>query len=206
MEPLIALLLGLSTGVFITWFPGMLNLQAVATSVRLGRSEAYRFSLGMSIVIGAQTMLAVGFADLLNRPGVLATLRIWAVPLLTFLAVGFTVKGFRARAARRADRELSYTGTPFWRGLMLGSMNVLNIPFIFAIAGFLMAAGYLSRGFTPRMVFVPGVAAGALLVFFAYARLADWISRHANYLTRNINFLLGGLLAMLALVQAARVY
>lgn len=206
MEILTALIVGLATGVFITWFPGMLNMQAVATSVRVGRSKAYQFSTGMAVIIGAQAAIAVLFADLIgSHPGLMPALKQWAVPILFVLAIGFTVKGFRARAARKARREIAYTGTPFWRGIMMSTMNVLNIPFIFAIAGFLMAGGWLSRGYYPRLFFVPGTALGAWSIFLGYARLGDWIDRNAGFLTRNINFFLGGLLVVLAVVQGVRV-
>lgn len=206
MELITALIVGLATGVFITWFPGMLNMQAVATSVRAGRSKAYQFSTGMAVTIGGQTAVAVMFADLISsHPDFMSGLKRWAVPILAALALGFAVKGFRARAARKAHKERPYTGTPFWRGFMLSFMNVLNIPFIFAIAGFLMAGGWLSRAYYPRLLFVPGTALGALLIFLLYARLGKWIERHAAYFTRNINFFLAGLLALLMVVQFWRV-
>ena len=207
MEILTGFLTGFATGVFITWFPGMLNMQAVATAVRVGRRRAYLFSTGLAVVIGAQTTLAVLFADVLTRnPQTIASIKSWAIPMLLILAVVFTWKGFRARAARKADVERPYKGGPFWRGMMMSAANVLNIPFVFALAGWMVADGYLSREFPPRLFFVPGTALGALLVFFLYARLADWISRNAAYFTRNINFFLGGFFVLLAVVQAVRVW
>jgi threonine/homoserine/homoserine lactone efflux protein len=203
VEILNGFLVGLGTGVFITWFPGMLNMQAVATSVRAGERKAYAFSGGLAVVIGAQTALGVLFADLLTRnPAVIAGIKSWAIPLFLILAAVFTWKGFRARAARRAEIERPYKGGPFWRGMMMSSMNILNIPLIFAIAGWLIGDGYLSRDFLPRLAYVPGTALGTLGVFFLYVLSADWISKHAAYFTRNINFFLGGLFVLLAVIQA----
>lgn len=207
VEILNGFLAGLATGVFITWFPGMLNMQAVATSVRVGTRKAYLFSAGLAVVIAAQTALAVLFANLLtDNPSILPYIKESAIPLFLLLAVGFTWKGFRARAARKAEKERPYKGGPFWRGMMMSSMNILNVPFVFALAGWLMADGYLSREFLARLFYVPGTALGALLVFFMYARLGDWISRNAALFTRNINFFIGGLFVLLALLQSIRLY
>lgn len=207
MEIINGFLVGLGTGVFITWFPGMLNMQVVATSVRVGKPKAYLFSAGMAIVIGAQTTLAVLFANLLtSNPAVVPGIKQWAVPLFLVLALVFTWKGFRARAARKAEKERPYKGGPFWRGIMMSSMNILNIPLVFAIAGFLMADGYLSRAFLPRLAYVPGTTLGALLIFALYGRLSGWISRNMALFTRNINFFIGGLFVLLAVVQAARMF
>ncbi len=207
MEVITGFLVGLGTGVFITWFPGMLNMQVVGTAVRVGRPKAYVFSAGMAAVIGAQTTLAVLFANLLTaNPVVVPAIKQWAIPLFLVLALVFIWKGFRARAARKAEKERPYKGGPFWRGIMMSSMNILNIPLVFAIAGFLMADGYMSRAFLPRLAYVPGTTMGAFLIFALYGRLSGWISRNMALFTRNINFFIGGLFALLALVQAVRMY
>lgn len=205
VELLTAFLVGVGTGVFITWFPGMLNMQAVATSVRVGKRRSYLFSAGLATTIGGQTTLAVLFAEVLTgNPRVIPAIKEWAIPLFLILAVVFFWKGYRAREARKAEVERPYKGGPFWRGVMMSMMNVLNIPLIFALAGFLMSEGLLSRGFIPRLIYVPGTALGAYLVFLLYARLAGWISRNMALFTRNINFFIGGLFVLLAVVQAVR--
>ena len=66
MEVLKGLLTGIGAGVFVTWFPGMLNMQVVATACRAGRDKAYAFSAGLSTVIGLQATLAVFFAHLIE--------------------------------------------------------------------------------------------------------------------------------------------
>ena len=206
VEILNGFLVGLGTGAFITWFPGMLNMQVVATSVWAGEHRAYVFSRGLSAVIAAQTALGVLFADLLTRnPAVISGIKSWAIPLFLILAGFFTWKGYRARAARKAQVERPYRGGPFWRGMMMSMMNILNIPLIFAIAGWLIGDGYLSRAYLPRLAYVPGTALGALGVFSLYVLSADWISKNAAYFTRNINFFLGGLFVLLAVVQAIRI-
>lgn len=205
MELLTAFLVGVGTGVFITWFPGMLNMQAVATSVRVGKRRAYLFSAGLAATIGGQTILAVLFAEVLTgNPRVIPAIKEWAIPLFLVLALVFFWKGYRAREARKAEVVRPYKGGPFWRGVMMSMMNVLNIPFIFALAGFLVSEGYLSRAFIPRLIYVPGTALGAFLVFLLYARLAGWVSRNMALFTRNINFFIGGLFVLLAVVQVVR--
>jgi len=203
VEIVTGFLVGIGTGVFITWFPGMLNMQVVSTAVRVGKPKAYLFSAGMAMVIGAQTTLAVLFANLLTaNPSVVPAIKQWAVPLFLVLALVFVGKGFRARAARKAEVERPYKGGPFWRGMMMSMMNILNIPFVFAIAGFLMADGYLSRAFLPRLAYIPGTTLGAFMIFVLYGRLSGWITRNMALFARNINFFIGGLFALLAVVQA----
>ena len=183
----------------------MLNMQVMSTALRAGRRNAYLFALGLVIVIAAQASLAVLFADYLIRFNLIDTIKQWAIPLLLVLAIGFTVKGYLARKARQADRVKEYSGDPLWRGLVISGMNLLNIPFIFALASFQFAHGLLPDTYLARLLFVPSVAMGAYGVFFGYARTADWLSRHMAYFTRNIYFFVGGLLAVLAVIQVVRV-
>ena len=206
MEIIQGFLAGVGTGVIITLIPGMLNMQVVSTSLRIGRRRAYLFNLGLVVVIVAQAVPAVLFADYLLSTDILPTIKQWAIPILAILALGFTVKGYHALKARRNARERTYTGGPFWRGVVMSAMNVLNIPLIFALASFQLAQGILPQAYVARVMFIPGIALGALSVFFVYARLAAWISRHAEYFTRNIYFFLGGLLAVLAIAQSFRVW
>jgi len=207
VEIITGFLVGIGTGVFITWFPGMLNMQVVDIAVRAGKPKAYLFSAGMAAVIGAQTTLAVLFANLLTaNPSIVPAIKQWAIPLFLILALVFIWKGFRARAARKAEVERPYKGGIFWRGMIMSSMNILNIPLVFAIAGFLMADGYLSRAFLPRLAYVPGTTLGTLLIFVLYGRLSGWITRNMALFARNINFFISGIFVVLAAIQAIRMY
>ena len=205
MNSLLGILAGTGTGVFITLLPGMLNMQVVSTSLQAGRRAAYIFSAGLVFVIAGQAALAVLFADYLVQSNIIATIKLWAIPLLLVLAAIFTVKGYLARKARRENKKKHYSGGPLWRGIVISAVNVLNIPFIFALASFQLAHGWLANDYFSRLLFIPGVVLGASVVFFTYARTADWMSRHVAYFTRNIYFFVGGLLAVLALVQVFRV-
>lgn len=178
-------------------------MQVVGTVVRVGKPKAYLFSAGMAAVIGAQTTVAVLFANLLTaNPEIVPGIKRWAVPLFLVLALAFVWKGFRARAARKAEVERPYKGGPFWRGMMISMMNIQTIPFVFAVAGVLMADGYLSRAYLPRLAYVPGTTLGAFLIFALYGKLSGWITRNMASFVRNINFFISGLLVLFALLAA----
>lgn len=207
MNPVYGLFAGIGTGVFISLLPGMLNMQVVSTSLRLGRRGGYIFAVGMVLVIALQATLAVLFADFLTgRWQIVPTIKAWAIPILFTLAVGFATKGYFAREARKKEKYPSYKGDPFWRGMIMSAMNLLNIPFIFAIAGFMLAHEWLPDTFGARLLYIPGTAIGSLLTLCCYARMAEWISLRAAFFTRNIYFFVGGMLAGLAVVQAIRTY
>jgi len=162
VEPLIGFVVGIGVGIFSTWFPGMLNMQA-------GIKE-------------------------------------WAVPLLLMIGGVFIIKGFLAREARKKEIIKPYRGGPFKRGLGMSFLNVLNIPMFFALSSWLLAHDIIPNASVPKLLYIFGIGFGALMVFLIYARLSDWFTRNASMLTRNINFVIGGLLVVLAVIQTMRVW
>jgi threonine/homoserine/homoserine lactone efflux protein len=207
VDILTGFLVGIGVGIFSTWFPGMLNMQAVATAVRAGRPRAYRFSIGMACVFPIQAGIAIFFANYLtDHPWIMEGLRQWSVPLLIGIGVFFVAKGVSARAERKAEVVKPYKGGPFKRGFGMAFLNILNIPLFFAIGGWLLAHGYLPDTPLPKLIYIFGVGFGALSVFFTYTRLSEWFTRRAAMLTRNINFVIGGLLFTVAVVQAVRMW
>lgn len=207
MDTLIGFLVGIGVGIFSTWFPGMLNMQAVATAVRTDRETAYRFSLGMAMVFPIQAGISIFFANFLtSHPWIINGIKEWAVPLLLIIGGVFIFKGFSARAERKKEVVKPYRGGPLKRGFGMSFLNVLNIPLFFALSSWLLAHDVLPNAPIPKLVYIFGIGFGALFIFLLYARLADWFTRHAALLTRNINFVIGGLLVVLAMIQTMRVW
>ncbi|WP_116109112.1 LysE family transporter [Lewinella sp. IMCC34191] len=207
MEPLTAVFLGLAAAAGATLFPGMLNMSSVNVSLRAGRRAGYTFALGMAMTLGLQAAIAVFFARYLTANTlVLESMRHYAIVVFLGLSLFFLVKGYRAQTAESAHFERPYRGSPFLRGAILAVMNLLTIPYFFAIGGWFLAQGYIDSSSPSRVLFAVSAGLGALLIFMAYVRLADWMYRNAKFFTRHINYFLSGLLLVLAVAQGIRVY
>ncbi len=207
MDLLTALLLGIIAVFLATFFPGMLNMTVVSTSLRVGRRAGYRFVAGLSLVLTLQAGIAMIFADYLaNHPGIITGMKQWAVLIFLTLAIVFLGKGYRIYRKREEPEDQPYHGSPFWRGAGMAVANFLTLPYFFAAGGWLLSSGYLGNGLGEKLLFTTGAGIGSALIFGTYAKMAEWIRNHAEFLTRNINFILGGLFALLALIQGVRVY
>ena len=205
VEIITGLLLGLAAAAGATFFPGLQNMAGVSVSLRAGRRAGYVFAAGMSVVLTLQAALAVQFAGYFSRhPSILTFMQDWAALVFFVLAAIFFFKGYRARVAHVEPADRPYHGNPFTRGALLAGMNFLVIPYFFALGGYLLSARLLDEGATARLAFVLGAGAGAMIIFGAYARSANWIDRKAHFLTRNLNFFLGGLLVAVAVVTFVR--
>ena len=207
VEILTGLLLGLAAAAGATLFPGLQNMAGVSVSLRAGRRAGYAFSLGMALAFTGQAALAVFFAGYFtSHPAILTSMKWWAAPVFFFLAGVFIVKGYRVRVDSVAPEDRPYHGSPLARGILLALMNLLVVPYFFALGGWLLSDGHLDAAVSSRLAFILGAGAGAMIIYGTYARLANWMNRRVTFLTRNINFLLGGILLVIALVQSVRLY
>ncbi|PPK88320.1 threonine/homoserine/homoserine lactone efflux protein [Neolewinella xylanilytica] len=201
------MLLGLAAAAGATLLPGMLNMTSVNVSLRAGRRTAYIFALGMATTVLLQAGIAVFFAGFLNDHAlVVDALRQCAILVFLFLSAFFLFKGIRARVAEASQPDRPYRGSPFLRGTLLAVMNLLTVPYFFATSGWFLANGSLHDTALARIVFAGSAGVGALVIFMGYARAAHWMHRNARFVTRNINYLLSGLLLVLAVAQGLRLY
>jgi threonine/homoserine/homoserine lactone efflux protein len=206
VQVIVSVLWGLAAAAGATLFPGMQNMASVSVSLRAGRRAGYQFSLGLTLAFASQATLAVFFANYFTQhPSILVFMKEWATLVFFILAAFFFFKGYRARAASISPGDRPYHGSPLMRGMGLAFMNLLVIPYFFAFSGWLLTGGLLGSAFVHRLSFIVGAAAGAMLIYGAYARSASWIDRKAHFLTRNMNFLLGAILVVIALVQLVRI-
>lgn len=199
MQLLSALLLGFGTGFFSGLFPGMLNMTSVSVALERGRGRGRQFAVGAGTAVGTHALLALFFASYLTaHPEVFVWLRQAAIAIFLLLAVFFLWRGLRPRV-QAAARGGGRSALRF--GFTLAIMNVLAIPYFFAIGSFAAGSGYfpLVGAYIPSFALAAG--SGAALVFTLYVGSADYVARRASFIASNLNYLLSGLFVVLALIQ-----
>ncbi|MEO0734277.1 MAG: hypothetical protein AAFZ52_15685, partial [Bacteroidota bacterium] len=90
MDILTGFIIGVGVAIFATWFPGMLNMQAVATSLRAGRPKGYQFARGLAAALAIQVGVTIVFAKYLRlHPEVITLLKQSAIPIFLLAAAAF---------------------------------------------------------------------------------------------------------------------
>ncbi len=178
--------------------PGLINMTAVNVSMKQGVRAGVLFSAGAAAVIFAQAFLAVFFAGYLGRHAdILLNLKIGAIIIFFVLSALFFYQGLRPKVRTGTDGQ----GPPFLVGLVVAAMNLLNIPFYFTMGTFLQAKEWVDFDRFQGFFFASGAMTGAFLLLALYAYFAQIILERAQYLARNMNYILGGLFFFLALFQ-----
>lgn len=179
--------------------PGMVNMTAVSVCIRKGMRAGVQFALGASFATALQVAFCLFFADFLQRHSdwlhFMQQAGIWVFLLLSILFFWQGRKGQVAKAAKSSGRKIISFG------FGLGIVNMLAIPYFLAICSWFVATGRLEQGLNVVLLTAAGAFLGALGWFMVYVLSANWISKHAEWVTRNLMYLMSALCLALAFLQ-----
>jgi len=167
--------------------PGMLNMTAVRTRIEKSKKDALLFSLGAALVVIPQAYIALAFAKyFVKHPEVIDRLKIGGIVVLFTLSVFFF---FQARKKFKGEGK-KRKGNFVLIGMFMSVMNMLAIPFYLVLSSVLEKKGLLIMNQPYISIFVGGVFLGALSLFVVYVLFAAIIERKAQFIARNINYIL----------------
>jgi len=177
--------------------PGMLNMTAVKTSLQKGKNEGIWFSLGAAMVVIPQAFIALVFAKYFaENPQVVERLEIAGIIVLFVLSFVFFKQARKKFKGEGGKRE----GKSFLLGMLMSGMNMLAIPFYLVLSSVLENRGLLQTEQPYIILFVSGVFLGAFSLFFLYASFAQIIQKKAQFIARNINYILSLLFLVLGIL------
>ena len=193
--------------------PGMLNMSVLDTRLKCGVHQALVFAAGIVLVIAVQASLGVIGAKYLGiDAAMIDKIKVWAIPVFVGLAIFFFYRGYQkhygdSEEEEAEDEESSVSdGNQLVRGVSLAVMNLLAVPYYYALSTWLFGGEHLPTGLTAKILFVVGVCCGCFGLLTGYAFGAKWIKANARPLTANLNFILSGIIATGVAVHAYRVF
>ncbi len=182
--------------------PGMLNMTAVRTSIENGRRSGIIFSAGAASVVFIQASIALIFANYLNHhPEIIEQLQMAGIFVFILLAIFFFLqakKQFKAKGKANKNNI-------FFTGMLLSSMNMLAIPFYLGLSTYLSARGNLVLKQPYIILFVIGAVLGAFSLFATYTYFSNFIVRRAQFIAKNINYILSILFVLLAITTLLKI-
>jgi len=183
--------------------PSMLNMTAARTSIEKGRKAGIQFAAGAASVVFIQGFIAVTFAKyLVANPEVITKLKTAAIFVLLALSVFFFTQARKKFKAEGKDKK----GNSYIIGLGMSSLNMLAIPFYLAMATLAESKGWMTIKQPYSTIFVIGAVFGAFSLFVLYASFAEIIAKKAQFIAKNISYILSALFILLAVVTAIQVF
>lgn len=198
MSYLIHILLGIGIAYIGLLPPGMLNMTTVKTALHQGRTVAYRFALGASMIVFMQASVAAIFAKVLNeQPQIVHTLGRFAAYVLLFLAIFFFYEARKRREFKAAQQVKK--GKAIAKGMFMSSINMLAVPFFLTWASWLEYKGWVTLDILHSLCYAGGASLGAYLLFVTYTVAAKFVQSKAGWLASNINYVLAALFVVLSI-------
>lgn len=177
--------------------PGMLNMSAVRTSIEIGKKAALLFSLGAAAVVIPQAYIALSFAQYFsNHPEIIDRLTIAGIIVLFVLSIFFFIQARKKFKGEGKNKR----GDFFLIGMIMSIMNMLAIPFYLLMSTVLEKKGLLIMEHPFINFFVFGAFFGAFFLFSIYVLFAYFIERRAQFIARNINYILSVLFLVLGIL------
>ena len=178
--------------------PGMLNMTVVRTTIEKNRREGFWFALGAATVVILQAFIALAFAKYFaNNPHIVERLKLAGIIVLFLLSVAFFIQARKKFKGEGSKRK----GKSFVVGFLMGTMNMLAIPFYLVLSSVLENRGMLIIEQPYITLFVFGVFLGSFSLFLVYLQFAMIIQKRAQFIARNINYILSMLFFVLGILS-----
>jgi threonine/homoserine/homoserine lactone efflux protein len=202
MQYLMHILLGYVMAFFSLTPPGMLNMTAVRTALEKGSRSGMWFALGAAMVVIPQAFIALVFARFFaDHPEVVDRLNYAGLFVLFLLSVVFFIQARKNFKGEGSGKR----GKSFVVGLLMSSMNMLAIPFYLVLSSVLENRGLLTTEQPYINLFVTGVFLGAFSLFMVYVKFAEVIQKRAQFIARNINYILSALFLVLGILTLIKI-
>ncbi|NOQ91701.1 MAG: hypothetical protein GQ552_03175 [Flavobacteriaceae bacterium] len=202
MQYISHLLLGFVMAFLSLTPPGMLNMTAVRTKIEKDKKSALQFALGAAIIVIPQAYIALAFAKYFaNHPEVIDRLTLAGIVVLFVLSVFFFIqarKKFKGEGKKKKGNFILI-------GMFMSMMNMLAIPFYLVLSSVLETKGLLLMSQPYISIFVAGVFLGAFALFALYVVFATFIEKKAQFIARNINYILSILFLVLGILTIIKI-
>ncbi len=152
--------------------PGTLNINILQLGLEAKIGLAWRFAIAAALVEYPYAWIAVRFENLItSSPLILENIQLITAVVMTVLGI------LTLWSARRPSTfSKSFYQSGFRRGLLLGILNPLALPFWVGTIAYLNGQGWINLTTSPRLhAFLAGVSLGALALLMILAYLAKGV-------------------------------
>jgi len=195
----IVFLLGLSFAFVGVIPPGMLNMSAAKISLKEGHVRGFVFSIGVCVIVGVQTYLALIFAKYLNQhPDVIDVLKRVALVLFILISIYFFLLAKSDASPHEVDTFKSKKSR-FFQGILMSALNVFPIPYQAYIVTTLLSYQLLSLDNLSIGSYIAGATSGTFIALYIYILFFDKIKNSKITSPKWMNYSIGIITAIVSI-------
>jgi len=179
--------------------PGLLNMTAAKISLKEGYSRGIMFSIGVCLIVIAQTYIAVIFARYLsNHPDVIDILQRVAFVIFILITIYYLLIAKKTTNPELVTNSKSKHSRLFF-GMFLSCLNVFPIPYQAYMSITLASFGWLMFDITSIASYVAGAAMGTFVMLYMYIFFFDKIKNKSLTSQKNMNYIIGGITGIISI-------
>lgn len=205
MDISIVFLLGLSFAFVGVIPPGMLNMSAAKISLKEGHVRGFVFSIGVCIIVGFQTYLALIFAKYLSQhPDVVDVLKRVALVLFILISIYFFLLAKSDASPQEVDASKSKKSR-FFQGIFMSALNVFPIPYQAYVVTTLLSYQLLSLDNLSVGTYVAGATSGTFIALYIYILFFDKIKNSKITSPKRMNYSIGIITAIVSITTLVNI-
>ena len=179
--------------------PGLLNMTAAKISLKEGYSRGIMFSIGVCLIVIAQTYIAVIFARYLsNHPDVIDILQRVAFVIFILITIYYLLIA-KTTANPELENNSKSKHSRLFLGMFLSCLNVFPIPYQAYMSITLASFGWLQFDKTSIASYVVGAAMGTFVMLYVYIFFFDKIKNKSLTSQKNMNYIIGGITGIISI-------
>jgi threonine/homoserine/homoserine lactone efflux protein len=185
--------------------PGMLNMSAAKISIKEGHLRGFVFSIGVCVIVGIQTYLALIFAKYLNQhPNVVDVLKRVALVLFILISIYFFLLAKRDTSFQKVDASKSKKSR-FFQGMFMSALNVFPIPYQAYVVTTLLSYQLLSLDNLSVGTYVAGATSGTFIALYIYILFFDKIKNSKITSPKRMNYSIGIITAIVSITTLVNI-
>ncbi|MBN4047293.1 LysE family transporter [bacterium AH-315-P13] len=179
--------------------PGLLNMTAAKISLKEGYSRGIMFSIGVCLIVIAQTYIAVIFARYLsNHPDVIDILQRVAFVIFILITIYYLLIA-KTTTNPELENNSKSKHSRLFLGMFLSCLNVFPIPYQAYMSITLASFGWLQFDKTSIASYVVGAAMGTFVMLYMYIFFFDKIKSKTLTSQKNMNYIIGGITGIISI-------
>ncbi len=182
---------------------GLITLTITQKTIQNGRQSGIMIAIGATVMEFIYTYVALISLDFFSKSTIISDyIKIFSTVVFFSLGIYFLWK--KSNATLKATSEYDYFD--FLRGITVGMMNMLIVPFWIFLGIWLESNGMFFKNKGDILIFSIGAAIGALIAFFGYILLSEYIVSKTKEIDRYTNKVVGLIFLGLGIFQMTQLF
>lgn len=180
--------------------PGLLNMTAAKISLKEGHVRGVMFSVGVCVIVAAQTYIASIFARYLSKhPEVIDILQRVAFVIFVLITIYFLLIA-KSTPKPQIQPKIKSKHSRFFQGIFLSAINVFPIPYQAYMTITLATIGWLDFSQITIISYVSGAAMGTFVTLYMYIFFFEKIKGKSFTSQKSMNYVIGGITGIISIV------